>query len=206
MVGKVNYEHMNRQTADLVDLATQAFARHSLVEGNHDSDRWRIARAEDGKIQSAYATEIVSLWGGELYVGGDIDCCVFGRYADTPSHIDKLHWIGMTSDLDWYVSQKARIGMTDSGKVTLEGRGRNKGPNARVVFAWAAVRKLCELLEATRLQWEADQERVRRVIERERRALTPIEYEQPEDICPFCHGVDCDCRIEDFEGETPGDR
>jgi hypothetical protein len=194
---------MKRTTSDLVALATEAFARHSLVEGNHGSDRWRIARVEDGRIQSAYATEIVSLWGGELYVGGDIDCCVFGRYADTPSHIDKLRWIGTTEDLDWYVSQKAKIGMSDSGKVTTEGRGRSRGPNARVVYAWAAVRRLCELLEVAKPQWETDQERVRRVVERERQALMP---DAGEHVCPFCHGVDCDCRIEDFDGEMPGDR
>lgn len=161
------------KTRNLVELATEAFALHSLVGGNLGSDRWRIARVKDGRIQSVYATEIVSLWGGELYVGGDIDCCVFGRFTDTPSHIDKLRWIGWGNDLDWYLLQKAKIGMTDSGKLTAEGRGRNKGPNARVVYAWAAVRKLCELLEATKPQWETDQERVRRIIAWERWALTP---------------------------------
>jgi hypothetical protein len=138
---------MRKTTEDLVALATGAFAGHGLVEGDLGSDRWRIARIRDGRIQSAYATEIVSLWGGELHVGGDIDCCIFGRFTDTPSHIGKLRWIGRCDDLDWYVCQKARIGMSDSGELTMEGRGRNRGPSARVVFAWAAVRKLCELLE-----------------------------------------------------------
>jgi hypothetical protein len=137
---------MRTTTSNLVSLATEAFANHRLVRC--DEDRWLIARASRGRItETAYATEIVSLWHGRLYVGGDIDDCVFAQYVDSDRHIDKLRWIGWCDDLDWYVCQKAQIGMSDSGKLTKEGRGRNRGPSARVVYAWAAVRKLCDLLD-----------------------------------------------------------
>ena len=130
---------------DLVSLATEAFANHQLVLC--DKDRWRIARVgPDGKIENAYAAEIISLWGTRLYVGGDIDDCIFA-YSDNSDPVAKLRWIGKCEDVGYYVCQKAQIGMTDSGKLTLEGRGRARGPSARVVFAWAAVRRLCELLD-----------------------------------------------------------
>jgi hypothetical protein len=170
-----------------------------------ENDRWRIAgKTEGGRTESAYATEIISLWGSRLYVGGDIDDCVFA-YSDNSDSVAKLRWIGKCNDVGYYVCQKAQIGMTDNGKLTLEGRGRNRGPSARVIYAWAAVRRLCELFDETRVERELKQTEIERVIQKERWALTPESY-LPEDVCPFCHGVDCDCRIEDFEGELPGSR
>jgi hypothetical protein len=136
---------MNKRTEDMVGLATEAFARHQLIQRNEN--RWRIARLDNGRAMSVYATEIASLWSGGLYVGGDIDDCVFARYLDSPDPIARVRWIGECQDLDWYVWQKARIGMSDNGKVTTEGRGRNAGPNARVIYAWAAARRLCQLLD-----------------------------------------------------------
>jgi len=134
---------MNKSTANLVSLATKAFADHQFVRC--EEDRWFIARAERGRIvDGAYATEIISLWHGRLFVGGDIDDCVFAYYTDSDKPIDKLRWIGRSDDLEWYVLQKAQIGLSDGGKLT---RGRGKGPSARVVYAWAAVRKLCDLLD-----------------------------------------------------------
>lgn len=135
---------------DLISLATEAFRDHRLIRC--EGDRWRIAKVKDnGKVESAYATEIISLWGARLYVGGDIDDCIFA-YSDNPDPIAKLRWIGRCDDVGYYVCQKAQIGMTDSGKLTTEGRGRNKGPSARVVYAWAAVRRLCELLEQQQVE------------------------------------------------------
>jgi hypothetical protein len=194
---------MRSATNGLISLARSAFTRHQLVGCREDC--WRIARLnESGKIEGAYATEIVSLWGGRLFVGGDIDDCVFAYYSDSPDHIDKLRWIGMCDDID-YVCQKAQMGMTDNGKLTTEGRGGNKGPSARVVYAWAAVRSLCGLLDATKVEREFKQTEIERGIQKERWGLTPESY-PPENVCPFCHGVDCDCRIGDFEGELSGSR
>jgi len=139
---------------DLISLATESFANHQLVLC--DRDRWRIARMSRDRIESCYAAEIISLWGMRLYVGGDIDDCIFA-YSDNSDPIAKLRWIGKCEDVGHYVCQKAQIGMTDSGKLTLEGRGGARGPSARVVYAWAAVRRLCELLDeikpvATRIE------------------------------------------------------
>jgi len=189
---------------DMISLAIDAFANHQLIRC--EQDRWHISRmTTDGRIESTYTTEIISLWGGRLFVGGDIDDCVFAYYSDSPNHIDKLRWIGKCEDVGWYVCEKAQIGMTDNGKLTMERYGRNRGPSARVVYAWAAVRRLCELLDETRVEREFKQAEIERVIQKERWALTPESY-PPEDVCPFCHGADCDCRIEDFEGELPGSR
>jgi len=128
--------------AGLKELAIQAFADHRLVDTR--SDRWRIARIHDGLIVTTYATEVVVLWGGRLYVGGDIDDCVFAYYYDSPDPVAMLRWIGECNDLV-YVCQKAGIGLSDNGKLTTERRGRKRVPSARIVYAWAAVRRLCEL-------------------------------------------------------------
>ncbi len=134
----------DKHLEDLISLATEAFSRHRLVW--RDSDRWRIARvAENGRISSTYATEIVSLWGSRIYVGGDVDDCVFA-YADTSNHMRKLRWIGLCDDIG-YVHEKAMIGLSDGGRLTTDRIGRAKVPNARVVYAWAAVKRLCALLD-----------------------------------------------------------
>lgn len=137
-------------TRDLMSMATEAFARHELVD-NPCEGWWRIARKDpDGRIDGNYAAEIISLWGGRLFVGGDIEDCVFAYYSDSRDPVAKLRWIGKCEDVGWYVCQKAQIGLSDSGRLTTEGRGRNKGPSARVVYAWAAARRLCQLLEDIR--------------------------------------------------------
>jgi len=174
---------------DLKQLAIEAFSRHELIYTSYDQDRWRIARVERGEIKSTYATEIISLWGGRLYVGGDIDDCIFAYYSDSANPIDKLKWIGRNNDVGYYVCQKAQIGMTDNGKLTTEGRGKNKGPSARVVYAWAAVRRLCDLfdMEQTKRDEIIEKGRAKRaeideIIKKEREALTPKIYEQWEEL------------------------
>jgi hypothetical protein len=67
-------------------------------------------------------TEIISLWGGRIFVGGDIDDCSFAYYSDTGNdhpehHLRKLAWMGRCQDILYYVAQKAEIGMTDQGKL-----------------------------------------------------------------------------------------
>ena len=59
-------------------MATDAFKEHKLVLC--EKERWRIAKSDaSGLLHSAFYTEVISLWGGRLFVGGDIDDCVFGR-------------------------------------------------------------------------------------------------------------------------------
>lgn len=101
------------------DQAIEAFKDHELVDCRED--RWRIMkREEDGKLTGIHAAEIVSLWGGRLYVGGDIDDCVFAYYGDHPDHLSKLRWMGRCNDVGYYVRQKATVGLTDGGKLVDE--------------------------------------------------------------------------------------
>ena len=105
--------------------AIEAFRRHHLILDDRENGRWRIARKyDDGSIEGQYATEVISLWGGRLYVGGDIDDCTFAYYSgghtqDTAAwHLAKLRWMGEDDDLGYYVVQKAAVGMTDGNRLT----------------------------------------------------------------------------------------
>src|SRR5512136_166140 len=101
------------------DRAIEAFKNHELVDCRED--QWRIAkRYPDGQLTSTHFAEIVSLWGGRLYVGGDIDDCVLAYFSDTQSHRDKLRWMGKCTDIGYYVRQKAQMGLTDNGKLVDE--------------------------------------------------------------------------------------
>jgi hypothetical protein len=193
-----------------IDQAIDAFKDHEIVDTK--DGHWRIMkRDKDGHLTNIHYAEIVSLWGGRLFVGGDIDDCVFAYYGDYSDHLSKLRWIGKTNDVSYYVRQKASMGLTDNGHLVneydedvassdlddhleteLEGTGRDpeKEENLRsifsqakemaydpvemrtylsdelndcdcwewlytigvvvsmrVIYAWAAVRRLCELLE-----------------------------------------------------------
>lgn len=190
--------------------AIEAFKDHEIVDKRED--RWRIAkRDKDGRFTNIHYAEIISLWGGRLYVGGDIDDCVFAYYGDHPDHLSKLRWMGCCKDVDYYVKQKASIGLTDGGKLVDDYDARVASEylqaqrdmmlndceesekehirfvferadelinepeemrqhlyenlndsdawewlgdlgtivSYRVVYAWAALRRLCELLDAT---------------------------------------------------------
>jgi len=99
--------------------AIEAFKNHEIVDKRED--RWRIARRDkDGHLTNIHYAEIVSLWGGRIYVGGDIDDCVFAYYGDHPDHLSKLRWMGCCKDVDYYVKQKAQMGLTDNGKLVNE--------------------------------------------------------------------------------------
>jgi hypothetical protein len=106
-------------------LAVEAFAEHQLVERDDERGRWMIARRyEDGKLDGHYLTEVISLFGGRLFVGGDISDCTFGYYSSSlvgkDLHLAKLRWLGTHTDVSYYVAQKASIGMSDAGKLTEE--------------------------------------------------------------------------------------
>jgi len=101
------------------DRAIAMFKDHALVDNRED--RWRIMKREkDGHLTNIHAAEIVSLWGGRLYVGGDIDDCVFAYYSDHLDHLSKLRWMGRCNDVGYYVRQKASVGLTDGGKLVDE--------------------------------------------------------------------------------------
>lgn len=101
------------------ERAIEAFKDHEIVDDRED--RWRIAkRDKDGRLTNIHHAEIVSLWGGRLYVGGDIDDCVFAYYGDHPDHRSKLRWMGCCKDVSYYVRQKAQMGLTDNGQLVDE--------------------------------------------------------------------------------------
>jgi hypothetical protein len=191
-----------------IQRALEAFEQHHLIRGTKDSDRWVLARKyEDGKIRSDMLTEVVSLWGGRLFVGGDIDDCSFAYYSGPSDrfHLRKLAWMGRCQDILYYVAQKAQIGLTDGGALVwtwdndvarydlwtmltdehahwsdeeregiedamryvddgeyrvldklcecledpagaLPGSNFGKRLSSRVIYAWAAVHRLCEIL------------------------------------------------------------
>lgn len=99
--------------------AVSAFRDHKLVYSDPIGGRWFIQRP--GRAE--FSTEVICLRGGRLFVGGDIDDCVFAYFA--PSSLTKsqgiprelvarVAWIA-NSHLD-YVTQKAVIGFGgDSG-------------------------------------------------------------------------------------------
>lgn len=190
-------------------MAIEAFASHQLIERDDERGRWLIARRyEDGKLDGCMLAEVISLFGGRLFVGGDISDCTFAYYSSDLTgkdfHLAKLRWMGKCRDVSYYVAQKAAIGLTDAGKLTetydqdvAEAQLREHAKDLResgdydedditpfeeaadhhteshealwdylyravdpvdlpsfgmvtaprVIFAWAAMRRLCELLE-----------------------------------------------------------
>lgn len=195
MAKQSSQQHLDKLIAD----CKKAFEKHVITK--QEDRRWLIQRLyEDGKPNWTYAAEIIALEGGGLYVGGDIYHIVFAYGPKEP--LARLQWIGLCDDVDYYVAQKARIGMGSEELVTewdsdvarfevkeriqhdpddykildqsayeiaLESSEREEflnyiskafGPDCwewaggtgmvvtgRVVCAWAAVRKLCELIK-----------------------------------------------------------
>lgn len=108
-----------------IEQAIDAFKDHQLVLDDRENGRWRIARRdENGRLYNEYLTEIISLWGGRLFVGGDIDDCVFAYCSSNKDmgipefHMFKVAWMGHCNDVSYYVRQKASIGLSDNGKLT----------------------------------------------------------------------------------------
>lgn len=108
------------RTEDTIKLAQKAFADHELAWNDTATGRWRIRNNEHG----FHWAEIICLHNGRLFVGGDIDDCVFAYFGDQRSSNDPttyyqmmLRWIGCCKDLG-YIQEKAQIGMSDSGLLT----------------------------------------------------------------------------------------
>lgn len=105
-----------RMTRDeqLHEQARRAFKNHVIRKRDDKSGRWVLQKPyedEEGGWRSEYWTEIVSLEGGMIYVGGDIDFVIFAYYSDKRGdHQAKIRWMGEHSDFSYYVHQKACIG------------------------------------------------------------------------------------------------
>ena len=88
--------------------AQKVFEGH--VISKRSEGRWLLQRPhEDGGWDWMFAAEVIALAGGALYVGGDIDHVTYACGPADP--IARVHWMGACTDLDYYVVQKARIGM-----------------------------------------------------------------------------------------------
>lgn len=99
--------------------ARDSYKDHELIDRG---DRWfHIARRyEDGKVRSDLATDIFCGCFGEITVGGDLNTMVFAYFGDSKQIEPRLRWIGRNKDLEYYVAQKAAIGMTDNGVLTTK--------------------------------------------------------------------------------------
>lgn len=93
--------------------AVSAFRDHQLVYNDPVGGRWYIQKP--GRAE--FSTEVICLRGGRLFVGGDIDDCVFAYFSPSSytkslsvprELIARVAWIA-NSTLD-YVVQKAVIG------------------------------------------------------------------------------------------------
>jgi hypothetical protein len=101
---------MTTREERLIVQAREAFRKHVIRQ--RSEGRWLLqARRQDGGWDWTMAAEVISLYGGCLFVGGDIDHVVFGYCSHTSNHERKLRWMGECTDIDYYVAQKARIGM-----------------------------------------------------------------------------------------------
>jgi hypothetical protein len=89
--------------------AKEAFSHHQFSARDDSGGRWLLQRPyEDGAWRWDMAAEIIALAGGQLYVGGDVDFCIFA-YNNSPA-AQRVRWMGLCTDVDYYVAQKAHIG------------------------------------------------------------------------------------------------
>jgi hypothetical protein len=145
-------ERRDARLARLVEQARRAYADHEIVA---DGPRcWHIARrGADGRLDSCYSVDVYAGHHGQLYVGGDIDCVVFAAYGDNADPVRRLRWMGRCQDLDYYVAQKAAIGMTDDRKMVWDFDGDTAAADIREHVA--VLREGgCELDEDELEQWE----------------------------------------------------
>jgi len=88
--------------------ARNTFANHVITK---ESDRrWLLQQIHaDGKPDWTLAAEIICLENNAIYFGGDWDSIVFAYGPQDP--ISRLLWIGRCTDIDYYVAQKAKVGI-----------------------------------------------------------------------------------------------
>lgn len=86
-------------------LAESSFAKHTIV--SREPGRFRLAQV-DGR-GSFGGIDVLVGFGGHLYVGGDTSVVAFAYGPTAPR--SRIAWIGGTTDVSYYVLQKARIGL-----------------------------------------------------------------------------------------------
>jgi len=91
-----------------VKQCQQAFVKHVITKTS--DRRWLIQRLyDDGKPDWTYAAEIICTEGNGIFVGGDIYPMIFAYGPKDP--VERLYWMGTSTDIGYYVAQKAAIGM-----------------------------------------------------------------------------------------------
>ena len=109
MTKNANLAPSKKRHDRLVHQSRAAFECHEIR--NRSDGHWLLQRRrEDDGWTWSMAGEVISLAGGELYVGGDIDFVIFAHYSDSREHERKVRWMGEHTDLGYYVRQKAAIG------------------------------------------------------------------------------------------------
>lgn len=100
----------NLRAEQLTEEARRAFADHVIRK--RSEGRWLLMRPDkDGTWSPFHWTEVISLYGGSLYVGGDIQHVIFGYYSDDGRPESKVYWMGRRrSAADGYLQEKASIG------------------------------------------------------------------------------------------------
>src|SRR5574340_149450 len=99
-----------RSTRLRSQLVTE-FAKHELLAEQY-WDQGRGARWLIGKPDTCvFRTEAIAGIGGSLLVHGDIDLCRYAHYSDQGDAWSRLRWMGECQDFDYYVAQKASIGL-----------------------------------------------------------------------------------------------
>lgn len=100
-------EHLRR----LQWSAARWIADHQLLAEEYWDEgrgaRWVIGQPDT----NIHRCEILAVIFGSLIVHGDWDVCRFAYYGDHSDAWSRLRWMGRCSDLDYYVVQKATIGM-----------------------------------------------------------------------------------------------
>jgi hypothetical protein len=154
--------------------AQQAFQNHCLRK-DYGEGRWLLQRprTEDGEGWSTfYAAEVVCVYGGRLFVGGDIASVTFAHGPQDP--LARLKWIAEQPPASSTVRQKAHVG---SGRES--------------VFTWDAdyaVEMMQDALTTLDLE-EADAECVREAIRGVGDGEAYVWQELPHDAWEYLDGL-----------------
>lgn len=105
---KKRHEQLKREAHD-------AFADHEIRYSEEEHGRWLLqGRDKAGHWTGVFAAEVVALWGGRIYVGGDIQGVEFAYGPIKRGPRCLIRWMGECTDIGYYVAQKAAIGSASS--------------------------------------------------------------------------------------------
>lgn len=105
-IGRIS-EYKKRDNR-LKEVAIDSFKNHVIFSRTENSV---VIKSRDiDRFTNVFGTEIMCGHYHYLTVIGDCDTVVFGHHGG--SLLERITWIGAGQDVSYYVSQKARIGMT----------------------------------------------------------------------------------------------